>query len=380
MNASPSVRPAPRRSRRAFTLLELLVAAAITAALAAAIAVIVGNVATGWARASGRLGADSQARLVLDQLQLDLQGAMFRDDGNVWLAADILDRTSNPGSLWTEAVRNPKPTGAGANGSVILNTPGLADARFGKAGVWLRFFTTRRGANNAASATTSVNTGSAPVAVGYQIIRRFAATNGANTTAQGYLLHRSEARPAAASGRPGVLESGFNITAAAYTTNTTSTNDGSQTGDPRGTQVPGSNAGAIGRNLDAVLADNVIDFGVRLYVRDATQGGGLRLVFPADATGRPNGTANSRHRASLPSSTPVTAANFGTVMPDVVDVMVRVLTDDGAAKLAYIEANQTPALTVPTKYNGNAQAWWWGVAMENSRVFTRRIVLNAKSL
>jgi hypothetical protein len=64
----------------------------------------------------------------------------------------------------------------------------------------------------------------------------------------------------------------------------------------------------------------------------------------------------------------------------VIDVMLRVLTDEGAAQIANVEKNQTPALVVPIKYNGNAQAWWWGVATENSRVFTRRIVLNAKSL
>ena len=67
-------------------------------------------------------------------------------------------------------------------------------------------------------------------------------------------------------------------------------------------------------------------------------------------------------------------------MPDVVDVMVRILTDEGAAQIANMERVQTPALTIPAKYNNNAQQWWWGVAEENSRVYTRRIVLNAKSL
>ncbi|MBI5768970.1 MAG: prepilin-type N-terminal cleavage/methylation domain-containing protein [Verrucomicrobia bacterium] len=367
---------------RAFTLLELLVAASITAVLAAFVAVIIGNVATTWKKASGRLGADAQARLILDQLQLDLQGAIFRDDGSatVPFAAEIVDRTSNAGNLWIAAARNPKPTGTGANGSVILNLSNITDCRFGMAGVWLRFFTTRRGGNDATSTATSLNTASAPVAVGYQIIRRYAATNPSNTTSQGYLLHRSMARPSTVSGRPGMLESGYNIRAAAYTTSTSSTNDGSQTGDPRSIQVPGSNTGAGGRNLDSVIADNVIDFGLRCYVRDAAQPGGLRLVFPADATGRPGGTANSRYFPTLPSGTAPTAANYNQIVPDVIDVMVRILTDEGAALIANLERNQTPALVAPQKYNGNAQAWWWGVATENSRVFTRRIVINAKSL
>src|SRR4051794_1066992 len=71
----------PVRSK-GFTLLELLVAAALTAALAGFLAIVVRNIGGTWSRASGKLSADAQARLVLDQLELDLQGALFRDDGN----------------------------------------------------------------------------------------------------------------------------------------------------------------------------------------------------------------------------------------------------------------------------------------------------------
>jgi Tfp pilus assembly protein PilW len=361
------------RRRRAFTLVELLVAAGITALIAGFIAVIVRNVAITWTRSGNRLGTDAQARLVLDQLQLDLQGAMFRDDGNVWLAAEIVDRTGLQGGPWQEAARNPKPTGAGANGSVLLNTVNIADARFGKAGVWLRFFTTSRNTN------ASTATASAPVAVGYQISRRFVATNPANQNTA-YLLHRVQTRPAAtgagAAARIGVLEAGYNIVSANYTTSATAANNGSQPDDPRAIQVISTNL----RSLDSVVADNVVDFGIRAYVRDAASPGGLRLVFPANATGQPAGNANSRYRPTLPSGTPPDATNFSTIFPDVVDVMIRILTDDGATQLANIERVQTPALTVPQKYNGNAQAWWWGIVQENSRVYTRRIVLNAKSL
>ena len=38
------------------------------------------------------------------------------------------------------------------------------------------------------------------------------------------------------------------------------------------------------------------------------------------------------------------------------------------------------SLAVPQRYNGNAQLWWWGVANENSRVYTRRIVLRGGAL
>ncbi|MSU47790.1 MAG: prepilin-type N-terminal cleavage/methylation domain-containing protein [Opitutus sp.] len=360
------------RPRRAFTLVEVLVAATITALLAGFIAVIVRNVSIVWSRAGNRLGADAQARLVLDQLQLDLQGAHYRDDGNVWFAADVLNAANGGATgLWQIAARNAKPN---TNLSLQMNPPKLSDARFGTAGVWLRFFTTSRGANTAALPATI----SAPVAVGYQIIRRFTATNPANLNTA-YLLHRSETRPAAttaaANSRPGVLEAGYNITSANYTTSTSSTNSGAITGDPRSIQVPGSV-----RNLDSVITDNVIDFGVRAYVRDLAVPGGLRLIFPATANGGLSNVANARLRGSLPQNTPVNQWGGAQPFPDVVDVMVRILTDEGAAQIANIEKVQTPALVVPQKYNSNAQEWWWGIAQENSRVYTRRIVINAKSL
>jgi hypothetical protein len=347
--------------------------------MAAFIAVIVRNVSTTWSRSGGRLSADAQARIVLDQLQLDLEGALYRDDGNVWLAADVLNgATGGATGLWIAAARNPKPA---TNLSLQMTAPDLANARFGTAGVWLRFFTSSRSVTNAAGVVT---TPSAPVAVGYQIIRRYTATNTANTVSQGYLLHRAEARPATINGRIGVLEAGFNITSSNYTTSTSGTNNGSSTGDPRSIQVPGTNAGGTGRNLDSVIADNVIDFGVRCYVRDAPEpgrpAGGLRLTFPATATGALANAATTRLRASLPPGVP--PAQWGTAQPfpDVVDIMVRILTDEGAEQIANIEKVQTPALTVPQKYNGNAQEWWWGIALENSRVYTRRVVLNSRSL
>jgi prepilin-type N-terminal cleavage/methylation domain-containing protein len=367
----------PIRIRRStfnsgFTLIELLVAAGITAMLAGFIAVIVSNVSGVWARSGNRLGTDAQARIVLDQLQLDLQGALFRDDGNVWFAVDVLNNTGNSG-LWQPAGRNGKPT---TNLSLQMTQPNLANTRYGVAGVWLRFFTTSRGANSATSPASI----SAPVAVGYQIIRRFTATNPANMDTA-YLLHRAEARPGAtgtgANLRPGVLESGYDIAGAAYSgTNSITNNNGSNPGDPRAVRVPGS-----ARILDAVIADNVIDFGVRCYVRDSSVPGGLRLIFPANANGNLSNATNTPLRGKMPSNTPSTVEDFShlSLFPDVVDVMVRILTDQGASLLTNIEKVQTPALPVPPKYNNNVLEWWWGVAQENSRVYTRRIVVNAKS-
>ena len=356
------------KARRAFTLLELLVAAAVTAVLAGFVATIVTNVGGVWTRTSGRLSTEAQARYVLDQLALDLSSARFQDDNNVWLAASILSNTANAGSLWltTGTVTNQKPpnatTGTGASLQNIV-TGSLGDnsatgPRFGVAGTWLRFFTTKRGSNDASSAATTATTASAPVAVGYQIIRRRTSTSPLSTDIR-YLLHRAEVRPAKSSPTAtavGTLETGYNITTAAYapTTNTAAA------GDPGEIKFP---------TLNSVVAENVIDFGVRCYVRNATAPTGLRVVFPLTNTA-----------ATYLARTPSIVTDSPNAFPDVVDVMVRILTDEGARLIAAYEANPpTPAANaLPTGVN--AQQYWWQLALANSQVFTRRIVINAQPL
>ena len=361
----------------------MLVAVSITAALAGFIVAIVSNVSGFWSRTTGRISAEAQARYVLDQLTLDLQGAIFRDDGSVALAADVIvAATGNNSTMWQQAGNraNDKPPSG-----VSLDLPAtradlavkgrFSDTRYGNAGVWLRLFTTRRGAN---VTSNSLATASVPVAVGYQIFRRFSAAtaNSVAATKTAYFLHRVEVRPAATTGgtpRPGVLESGYNLTASAYTTGTAN-NTGNTTGDPVTIQVVSTNP----RNLDSVIAENVIDFGIRAYVRDATQPSGLRLIFPATTAGVLTNSSKPL-RAQLPSDTPPTSPNYdpSLLMPDVVDVMVRILTDEGARMIATYEQANSP-LTLPQ--GRNAQQYWWDLADANSQTFTRRIALNAKSL
>lgn len=373
--------------------MELMVAAVITAVIVGFIVAIVSKVSGFWTRTSGKLSAGAQARHVLDQLTLDLSSAAYRDDSNVWMAVDVLNN-SNGGAtnLWQIASANAKPVGGVSLDLIPSRTdrpdlpvekrgnptkPGsIADARFGTAGVWLRFFSTKRGSNFVSSTgVTDFTTVSAPVAVGYQIIRRLSSPTaiGTGATKTAYLFHRSEARPATANGRPGVLESGYNITSGAYTTSTT-TNNGATAGDPRSIQVPGSRT-----NFASVIADNVVDFGVRCYVRDAAaQPTGLRLVFPAtNENGIASNAATAQLRAQLPPGTPATSENYNFVFPDVVDVMVRVLTDEGARLISTFEQPNSP-LTLPA--GTNAQTYWWQLATANSEVFTRRIVLDAKPL
>ncbi len=358
--------PATRRCG-GFTLVELLVAAGITAVLAGFLAVIVGDVAGFWSRTSGRLTTEAQARIVLDQLALDLQSAQFQDNGNTWLAATV-QPAPVAASGWISNDQNPARAKPAAL-SLSMTAANLSDDanRFGVAGTWLRFFTTARGTNqNTALAPFAVNA-SAPVAVSYQIVRRVASTSLSAAAKRRYLLHRSQVRPAANGTPLGTLDAGFSITSAPYTTASTG-NTGLIAGDPRTVRAP---------TLDSVLADNVIDFGVRFYVRDADSLNGLRLVFPASAAGAPANTPLT-YLATLPPGGNGTSS-FANRMPDIVDVSVRILTEKGADLLNGYEST-TQSVFAPATPAVTPGAYWWDLARANSRVFTRRIVLRAEPL
>lgn len=338
-----------RRTTSAYSLIELIVAVGITAVVVAFIVTILTNVSGFWSRTSGRLSAEAQARFILDQITLDLQSALYRDDGNAWLAATIPANTNNTG-LWSNtqttgsAVKPPNATGS----LQAIATGNIADARFGVAGTWLRFFTTKRGSNSA------LTTASAPVAVGYQIVRRATSGNEGRSTDRRYLLHRVEVRPTNASTtRVGTFESGFDIVSAAYLP----TRNTAQTGDPAEIRYP---------TINSVIAENVIDFGVRFYVRDAAVTGGLRQVFPL-----------SNATLSYVAKSPPTVADAPDPFPEVADVMIRVLTDEGARMIAGFEAAPQRVTAAVGRTN---QQYWWDLALAHSQVFTRRIVLNGRTL
>lgn len=369
------LRSAPRRDRGGFTLIEVVVAVGITAVLAGFIVALLTNVSGFWSRTSGRLSAESQARYVLDQISLDLQSALYRDDGNTWLAATIPSNTNNTLGLWnttgtTQNALKPANNAGGGGGSLqaiatlsganltpsVLSENGTTSPRFGIAGTWLRFFTTKRGSNLTAATT------SAPVAVAYQIVRR-ATTATANNLDRRYLLHRSEVRPNAtgtAAAQLGTLQAGFSITAAAYQP----TAGSATVNSPAEIRFP---------TLNSVIAENVIDFGVRMYVYapNATTGAlELTRIFPAT-------NSDLTHAATLPPRIANADGEYVDCFPEVVDVMVRVLTDEGARLLAAFEANPQ-RLTAPA--GRTTQQYWWDLAIANSQVFTRRVILNAKPL
>lgn len=324
------------RTVRAFTLLELLVAAAITLLLAGLMLTITNGTLTLWRRTQDNFSSSTQARLALDLLERDLQSGVFRADGvNTWLAVDVQNSSAvllNHG--WRSASLMKPATSASQRvlpAPINGLDPVLSEARFGLSGAWLRFIATPVDSN-----------GSLPCAVSYQIVRRpvsGSSDSPTNPAQVRYTLFRS----AVASDTTFVT--GYNVVAAGY---------GSVSSLP---SVGRSAATLTNPPLSDALAVNVVDFGVWLHTRD--NAGALHRIFPAD-------NSDLTHAARDAG-----AAADDSRYPEVVDVMLRILTDEGARLIDTMEQG-SGAITRPSEFASD-EAWWWAVVEANSYVYTRRV-------
>ena len=95
--------------KQGFTLLELIVAVTVTALLSGMLLTISSQVLNTQTKTSGHLETNLIAQAVMDQIQEDLQCALYRNDGNVWMAMTILETEDNSGS-WQPADQK-KPEG-----------------------------------------------------------------------------------------------------------------------------------------------------------------------------------------------------------------------------------------------------------------------------
>jgi len=333
----------------AFTIIELLVAVGVTALLVSLMLTIVTNVMGGWSRSSGTLTSGNQARTVLDMITSDLQSMIIRRDGDVWLVASI--QTSPVGDAWgTSGKPGTTASSSAANSSLYLPTlpavttpvtqpPAIDDYRFGKGGVWLRMITTVPD-TNASGDPTKI---SAPRAVAYQIIRTKATT--ATNAEERYLFYRSEVSPDV------TFTAGYNLLDS--------------------TKYYGSGVGSLLRTPTSatdkstwLVANNVVDFGVRFFTRRST--GDLDPIFPkpTDLSFAAT-TPDSTKTGPGPDATPVRQ------IPDVAEVFIRILTDEGVNQIALLES-------APTGYT--PPGTWWDIVQANSRVYTRRIEIKSKGL
>ena len=104
-----------------------------------------------------------------------------------------------------------------------------------------------------------------------------------------------------------------------------------------------------------LIASNVVDFGVWLYSKSAS--GDLIRIYPTSSD-------DNYHAAQTP-----------TTAPAVIDVMVRLLTEEGASMISAIEQG-----SLPPPNGVSPDEWWWTVAAQHSRVFTRRIEVRSTGI
>lgn len=346
-----------------FTVLELLVAVSVTALLAGMLLNITSQVVSTQTQASGDLETNQVAQFLLDRIQEDLHCAIYRNDGNVWMAASILEDNSNSGS-WKEAVV-PKPTNeslritpndwtSGPNDQFAEanNQVSLLNSRFGEAGTFFRFFTQAPELD-----PNTRNTGGAR-AVSYQIIRH--GLTSSSTSRPRYQLFRSDVSTVE------TFKAGYNLHPSS-----TSYNQGSN-----GIRKPSNIKNPVfdspdGPSTDFSLASNVIDFGIRAYLieKNSVGTGNLKQIFPDvnSSTGGGNppyeytATSNINYRIS---GKPSRLFAF----PEVVDVMIRILTTEGATAISAFEEG-----LIPTPEGFTAEDYWWELAEKNSEVYIRRI-------
>jgi Tfp pilus assembly protein PilW len=323
-----------RRNLRGFTLLELLVAVTLTLGIAAVMFTVTSGTLTLWRRTQDNFTTTAQAKLALDFLERDLQAGIFRRDAaTTWLAVTVTNSSSGLTNQGWQIATRMKP--ATAESLQLLPNPAngrnatIAQARFGLSGAWLRLL-----------ATNVETSGSFPVAVSYKIARR--PVSGTNVSTSN------------------LAEVRYSLFRSAVATDTTfATGNDVLTGYASSSDTaPASRSAASLTNPNTTndtLLSNVVDFGVWLYVRDSS--GALRRIFPADA-------ADLTHTARDPGGAP--DANR---YPQVADVMVRVLSDDGARQIAAVEQG---VVSRPSGYVSDAE-WWWAVVEANSSVFVRRV-------
>jgi prepilin-type N-terminal cleavage/methylation domain-containing protein len=347
--------------RRGFTLVELVVATGITVVLAAMLLSASGNILSAWNRSRGKLVTSNQAKLGLDQLADDLESLVLRSDGNAWFAATVTDLQTGTGdAAISDAVyTTSKPMAAGVSTVLAPTGRDLADYRFGHVGVWLRFFANQQNSNAGADSMSAIR------AMAYQVARL--PVSGASGNPPRYFLFRSAVREWDSGGNPSTFSTGYDIVGNnAY-------NDGGSSG--------GSEPGSV-RTPDRslIVGNDVIDFGVRIFDRDST--GNLVERFPVDRT---QGTPPQRWAYLATTNTAAVPVAPGTAptgldptpsygFPAVIEVMIRVLTDEGADLILALETGKI----TPPGGAGNYDSYWWELANAHSSVYTRRVEVKSR--
>lgn len=306
-----------------FTIIELLVASAVSVLLMGLFLGVTTNILDAWTQSRDSLSSNAKARMILNTLTVDLESAIIRNDKGVWLACDILETTTNSGKWNTSA--NQKPSDE-ASLEIDLENVELnsTDYRFGVAGSWIRFFT------SPIDASISGDFGDVN-AVAYQLIRREPRSRSSDAD-ESYNLYRSVVR-------------------SDYTMKEITEDKGFYIDTFDGEEFEGQAGEIIApRNDASLIARDVVDFGVVFYERDSSnrsqilfpkQGGPKQFRVPADG---------------IPSS---------------VGIFVRILDDEGAKQINAYERGLIPS---------EDPDFWWNTVLRFSKVYTKRIYFQSDTL
>lgn len=331
------------RNCLAFTLIELLIAVAITVLMSAIMVRVTAQVLEIWQQTQNRHAQLVAAKQVLDTIERDLQTLVWRRDATRYFAAEILD---SPAALnyhgWLLTALGPiKPADGGSlrplpDNDPLAGEPLIRDARFGLSGVWLRFVAFH----------TDSTDGTLPVVISYRVVRRpvTGLTVETNPAPRRYGLFRSAVTAT------DTFSFGYDVKNIAYASS-----------DNSPSILNRSPSNVTNPHSANLIASNVVDFGCWLYRKNSD--GTLERIFPG----------NAQDVSHLASGDSVIDA---TRMPDVVDVVLRILTDQGATIVDAIEAGR---LLRPPEFSDDA-TWWWSVVDQNSVIVGRRIEITARAL
>jgi len=320
MKAKRTIKRSASAAIGGFTLIELLVAVSISVVLAGLLVVVMRNTLDLWRKAQDRSAASMQASVALKLLTADLQSTLYRM-GEPTLALSILPASELATHNWrtSELLLKPDTVNVLTYGPDPLRRLYIEHSRFGRSGVWLRLIGFNLNPD-----------GSLPQAISYQLVRRPVAggINAATPPSIRYIFFRHTATP------DETFNTGYDITH--------------------------YDALLARPAIDQALCDNVVDFGVWCYRRESD--GSLTALYPQ--------SPDDRDFLAHPSSGG--GGGSGGSFPDVVDVMLRVMSESGAEQLEQMELGR---VTRPPEYASD-EAWWWAVALAESRVYSTRIILN----
>ena len=359
---------------RGFTVLELIVAVSVTAVLSGMLLLISRQVLETQSVSSAELERNQIAHFVLDQIQEDLQCALYRNDGNVWMAMSLLNESDNSGS-WIEPkkssfakpplnslriIESDWPSDALQDAEIdSLGQGPFAKSRFGLAGTWLRFFTQSPELDPQAKGDGAAR------AVSYQIIRY--GITGSSNSRKRYHIFRSDVSA------KNTFEAGYNLhpeNDSWYGSDASNISvDPNFLGTPRVPSTlinPVIEEGGDYLPTSFSLATNIIDFGIRAYhlEKNSFGTGNLVQIFPPIDQDSPGNLLAEEFLATSHIPYQVITDPTFYLFPDVVDVMVRVLSEEGARILESFENGDFP---------NTEEVDWWSIAEEHSKVYFRRI-------